>query len=96
MTDNSRVGRRLYLAERILASYSGQASGGDVFREFIGDDYADPVLEELLDLFEHEPAKSRFFGFTGAAYDEYVARVRALAAAIAADPNSVPDTERGP
>ena len=97
MSDDSRSSRRRYLAERILASYRGEADARDVFAEVGGEDYDDAVVGELLDLFEHQPVKSRWWGLTGPAYDAYVSRVRALAAAVAADPTAVPrvEDERG-
>jgi hypothetical protein len=91
--DTSRISRRQYLAERVLATYAGQVTGREVLSEVDGADYDDPVLEELLDLFEHEPAKSRLWGLSGSAYDRYLARVQALAGAIIADPNVVPCLE---
>jgi hypothetical protein len=88
--DDPRIARRVYLAERILATYVGQASGRDVLGEVCCEDFDDPVLDELLDLFEHQPAKSRWWGLSGRAYDKYVDRVRALAAAVVADPHTAP------
>jgi hypothetical protein len=93
MTEEPRTSRRVHLAERIFAACAGRADGREVFREFRGEDYRDPVLEELLDLFEHQPAKSRLWGLSGAKYDEYIARMQALAAAIVADPHRVPQTD---
>jgi hypothetical protein len=48
--DKSRISRRRHLAERILATYAGQANGQDVLSEVHRADFDDPVLEELLDL----------------------------------------------
>jgi hypothetical protein len=88
--DDSRIRRRLFVAERILSTYDGQAKAQDVLAEMDDADFNDPVLEELLDLFQHEPAKSRVWGLWGAAYDAYIARGRALAAAVLAEPHAVP------
>lgn len=88
--NDPRISRRVYLAKRILATCADPGSGRDVLSEVHGEDFDAPVLEELLDLFEHQPAKSRLWGLTGRAYDEYVARMRALAAAVVADPCTVP------
>jgi hypothetical protein len=88
--DDLRIRRRLFVAERILSSYDGEAKALDVLAEMDEADFDDPVLEELLDLFQHEPAKSRVWGLSGAAYDAYIARVRALAAAVLTDPHAVP------
>jgi hypothetical protein len=57
--DDLRIRRRLFVAERILSSYDGEAKALDVLAEMDEADFDDPVLEELLDLFQHEPAKSR-------------------------------------
>jgi len=91
--EESRIPRRLYVAERIIAACDGQARGPDVLAEIDEADFDDPVLQEVLDLFEHEPAKSRIWGLSGAAHDEYIARVRALAAAVLANPHVVPKRE---
>ena len=94
MTDESRIARRRYVAERILASYDGQVSGRDVLAEIRSEDFDDPVLEELLDVFQHQPAKSRWWGLWGAAYDAYVDDVRTLALAVIADPTYAPPPRR--
>ena len=94
MTDESRLARRRYVAERILASYDGQANGSDVLAEMQREDFDDPVLEELLDLFEHQPAKRRWWGLWGAAYDSYVDGVRTLALGVIADPTRTPPSRR--
>jgi hypothetical protein len=60
--DDSRIRRRIFVAERILATYDGQANRRDVLAEMDEADFDDPVLEALFDLFQHEPAKSRVWG----------------------------------
>ena len=94
VTDESRIARRRYVAERILASYGGQASGKDVLAEIRSEDFNDPVLEELLDLFEHQPAKSRWWGLWGAAYDAYVDDVRTMAQEVISDATIAPRSRR--
>lgn len=94
MTDESRIARRRYVAERILASYDGHASGKDVLAEIRSEDFDDPVLEELLDDFQHQPAKSRWWGLWGAAYDAYVHNVRTRALAVIEDPTYAPPPRR--
>ena len=56
--EDSRISRRRYVAERILASYAGRATGREVLAEMEREDFDDPVLEELLDLFVHQPGQS--------------------------------------
>jgi hypothetical protein len=92
MTEDSRISRRRYVAERILASYAGRATGREVLAEMEREDFDDPVLEELLDLFVHQPGKSFGAGWlwsSDPAYDEYVADVKRRAAAILADPSGM-------
>jgi hypothetical protein len=46
-------------------------------------DFGDEELDELLDLVEHEPARSRLFGVGVREHADYVAQVRARAQRLA-------------
>lgn len=81
MTDNRAEHRRdVAAAARSVLDGTGSY---DAFLAVVQDaDYDDPKLEDLVDQIEHLPPRSRLFGLGPRAYEEHVAEIRRLIAAV--------------
>jgi hypothetical protein len=72
--------RRRRTAELVLALLDGTVTTDEYWRRLdLETGCGDDELDELLDLVEHEPARSRLLGLGAREHVEYVAQVRALA-----------------
>jgi hypothetical protein len=81
------------LLETVQQFRKGQASFGDVLDAF--PDVADPDLDQLEDLLEHEPRAGGLFGVSQEVWKEYQAdiatvleRLRARVEAASSDPHA--------
>ena len=76
--------RRRRTAELVLALLDGTITTEEYWRRLeVQSPSGDEELDELLDLVEHEPARSRIRGLGPRDHGAYVAQTRALAQRVA-------------
>ena len=76
--------RRRRTAALVLSLLDGQVTTDEYWRRLEVDTQSgDEELNELLDLVEHEPTRSRLLGLRAAEHAEYVAQVRDRAERLA-------------
>ncbi|MEO7962561.1 MAG: hypothetical protein ABIT38_01480 [Gemmatimonadaceae bacterium] len=86
-----QIARRVELVTRLRPLYASPRAQPRAFLELVeADDFYDPVLDEVLDLIEHEPVRGGLFGLAPREHDAYVARICRLLDQILADPTRPP------
>ena len=71
--------RRAAIGEAASEVLEGRVKFMDFYSGLSEDDLEDPLVEELVDLLEHQPTIGRFFGVSAEELARYIADMRQIA-----------------